>query len=69
VVVSMLEPLQGRKVRVALAGSAYLHAARAYAEGLWISCEGELVRQGSAAVLSGPRNLVAFGPEATSRFR
>lgn len=62
VVVSMAEPLQGRKVRVALAGSAYLHAARAHADGLWISCEGELVRQGSAIVLLGPRNLKAFTP-------
>lgn len=68
VVVSTLEPLPGRKVRVALAGSAYLHAARAHADGLWITCEGELVRQGSTSVLLGPRNLVAFAPDA-SRLR
>jgi len=69
VVVSTTEPLQGRKVRVALAGSAYQHAARAHAEGLWISCEGELVRQGSTTVLLEPRNLTAFAPEALSRSR
>lgn len=64
VVVSTLEPLPGRKVRVALAGSAYQHAARAHADGLWISCEGELIRQGNTTVLLGPRNLVAFAPDA-----
>lgn len=67
VVVSTTEPLQGRKVRVVLAGSAYQHAARAHAEGLWISCEGELVRQGSTTILLEPRNLTAFAPEALSR--
>jgi len=68
VVVSTIAPLVGRKVRVALAGSAYQHAARAHADGLWISCEGELVRQGSATLLLDPRNLVAFAPDAMRTF-
>lgn len=63
VIVSTTEPWLGRKVRVAFVGSAYQHVARAHAEGLWISCEGALVRQGNTLVLLEPRDLVAFGPE------
>jgi len=62
VVVSTREPWPGRKVRVTFSGSAYRHVASAHADGLWISCEGALVRQGSSLVLLEPRNLVAFGP-------
>jgi hypothetical protein len=57
IIVAMTEPWPGRKVRVALAGPAYQQAAQAHAAGLWISCEGELVRQGDTTTLLNPRSL------------
>jgi len=60
IIVAMTEPWPGRKVRVALAGPAYQQAAQAHTSGLWISCEGELVRQGDTTTLLNPRNLKAL---------
>ena len=54
---AMTEPWPGRKVRVSLAGPAYQQAAQAHAQGSWISCEGDLVRQGNTTLLLNPRNL------------
>jgi hypothetical protein len=64
IIVAMTEPWPGRKVRVALSGPAYQQAAQAHTSGLWISCEGELVRQGGATILLNPRNLKALGTDA-----
>jgi hypothetical protein len=60
IIVAMTEPWPGRKVRVALAGPAYQQAAQAHASGVWISCEGELVRQGDSTTLLNPRSLRAL---------
>ena len=60
ILVAMTEPWPGRKVRVALTGPEYQQAARAHAGGLWISCEGELNRQGGTIALLNPRNLKVF---------
>jgi hypothetical protein len=57
IIVAMTEPWPGRKVRVALPGPAYQQAAQAHTAGLWISCEGELIRQSGTTVLLNPRNL------------
>jgi len=64
IIVAMTEPWPGRKVRVALAGPAYQQAAQAHAAGLWIFCEGELVRQGDTTTLLNPRNLRALVMDA-----
>jgi hypothetical protein len=64
IIVAMTEPWPGRKVRVALTGPAYQRAAQAHASGLWISCDGELVRQGATISLLNPRNLKALDVDA-----
>jgi hypothetical protein len=60
IIVAMTEPWPGRKVRVVLAGPEYQRAAQAHAAGRWISCEGELVRQGDTTALLNARNLKAL---------
>ena len=49
--------MAGRKVRVPLMGPAHQQAAQAHAAGQWISCDGELVRQGATMTLLNVRNL------------
>jgi hypothetical protein len=60
----MTEPWPGRKVRVALTGPAYQRAAQAHASGPWISCDGELIRQGATISLLNSRNLKALDVDA-----
>jgi hypothetical protein len=57
ITVAMAEPLPGRKVRINLRGPEYQQAAVAHSSDLWISCDGDLVRQGAAFVLLDPRNF------------
>jgi hypothetical protein len=60
IIVAMTEPWPGRKVRVVLTGPEYQRAAQAHAAGVWIACEGELVRQGDTTTLLNARNLKAL---------
>jgi hypothetical protein len=57
ITVAMADPLPGRKVRINLRGTEYQQAAMAHGSDLWISCDGDLVRQGAAFVLLDPRNF------------
>lgn len=66
IIVAMTEPWPGRKVCVVLAGPAYQQAAQAHTSGSWISCEGELVRQGDTTTLLNPRNLKTLVVDAAS---
>ena len=54
IIVAMTDPWPGRKVRVVLTRPAYQLAAQAHTSGLWISCEGELIRQGDDDQLAQP---------------
>lgn len=53
----LLDPWPGRKIKVILPGATYRQAAVAHGAGDWISCEGDLVRQGSLHALINPRNF------------
>lgn len=61
ITVAMADPLPGRKVRIHLRGPEYQQAAVAHSNDFWISCDGDLVRQGAAFVLLDPRNFRVLG--------